>query len=34
MIGGLIGLFVHYLRYGPKAREEEDLATKPEGEKS
>src|SRR5271166_5216608 len=23
--GGLIGLFVHYLRYGPKAREEEDI---------
>lgn len=23
--GGLIGLFVHYLRFGPKAREEEDL---------
>jgi hypothetical protein len=34
MIGGLIGLFVHYLRYGPKAREEEDLATKPGGGKS
>src|SRR5215510_7069866 len=33
MIGGLIGLFVHYLRYGPKAREEEDLATKPGGGK-
>src|SRR6266550_1166753 len=31
MIGGLIGLFVHYLRYGPKAREEEDLASRPEG---
>jgi len=27
-------LFVHYLRYGPKSREEEDLATKPEGGKS
>lgn len=25
MIGGLIGLFAHYLRFGPKAREEEDL---------
>ncbi len=25
MVGGLIGLFVHYLRYGPKAREEEDI---------
>ena len=23
--GGLVGLFVHYLRYGPKAREEEDI---------
>ncbi len=23
--GGLIGLFVHFLRYGPKAREEEDI---------
>jgi hypothetical protein len=23
--GGLIGLFVHYLRFGPKAREEEDI---------
>jgi len=23
MVGGLIGLFVHYLRYGPKEREEE-----------
>jgi len=23
MIGGLIGLFVHYLRFGPKTREEE-----------
>jgi formate dehydrogenase beta subunit len=34
MIGGLVGLFVHYLRYGPKAREEEDLATKPGGGKS
>ena len=25
MIGGLIGLFVHYLRFGPKSREDEDL---------
>jgi hypothetical protein len=25
IVGGLVGLFVHYLRYGPKAREEEDL---------
>ena len=25
MIGGLIGLFVHYLRFGPKSREPEDL---------
>jgi formate dehydrogenase beta subunit len=25
MIGGLLGLFVHYLRFGPKARSEEDL---------
>ena len=23
MVGGLIGLFAHYLRYGPKEREEE-----------
>jgi hypothetical protein len=23
MIGGLIGLFVHYLRFGPKDREDE-----------
>lgn len=23
--GGLIGLFVHYLRFGPKAREDEDI---------
>jgi len=23
MVGGLIGLFVHYLRYGPKDREVE-----------
>ena len=28
--GGLVGLFVHYLRFGPKAREEEDLIP-PEG---
>src|SRR5260370_28266303 len=25
MVGGLIGLFVHYLRFGPKAHEEEDI---------
>jgi formate dehydrogenase beta subunit len=25
MVGGLIGLFVHYLRYGPKDREDEDM---------
>jgi formate dehydrogenase iron-sulfur subunit len=25
IVGGLIGLFVHYLRYGPKAREETDI---------
>ena len=24
-IGGLLGLFAHYLRFGPKARDEEDL---------
>jgi hypothetical protein len=24
-VGGLIGLFVHYLRFGPKARDEEDI---------
>jgi formate dehydrogenase beta subunit len=30
MVGGLIGLFVHYLRFGPKTREEE-LETKHEG---
>ena len=23
--GGLVGLFVHFLRYGPKAREEADI---------
>ncbi len=23
MVGGLIGLFVHYLRFGPKDRDEE-----------
>jgi formate dehydrogenase beta subunit len=34
MVGGLIGLFVHYLRYGPKAREEEDMTAKPGGGKS
>jgi formate dehydrogenase beta subunit len=27
MIGGLIGLFLHYLRYGPKARGDEDITT-------
>ena len=32
MVGGLIGLFVHYLRFGPKAREEEDI--NPGGAKS
>ena len=32
MVGGLIGLFVHYLRYGPKAREDEDI--NPGGAKS
>ncbi|PYU64443.1 MAG: formate dehydrogenase subunit beta, partial [Acidobacteria bacterium] len=32
MVGGLIGLFVHYLRFGPKAREDEDI--NPRGEKS
>jgi Formate dehydrogenase N, transmembrane len=32
MVGGLIGLFVHYLRFGPKAREEEDI--NPPGGKS
>jgi len=26
MVGGLIGLFVHFLKYGPKGREEEDIA--------
>jgi formate dehydrogenase iron-sulfur subunit len=25
IVGGLVGLFIHYLRFGPKAREEEDL---------
>jgi hypothetical protein len=32
MIGGVIGLFVHYLRYGPKDRDDEDMSaggTKP-----
>jgi hypothetical protein len=24
MAGGLIGLFMHYLRYGPKSVEEDD----------
>jgi hypothetical protein len=24
MIGGLLGLFAHYLRYGPKERKEEE----------
>jgi hypothetical protein len=23
MVGGLIGLFVHYMKFGPKEREEE-----------
>jgi len=31
MVGGLIGLFVHYLRFGPKSREEE-FEKKHEGE--
>jgi hypothetical protein len=31
MVGGLIGLFVHYLRFGPKSREEE-FESKHEGE--
>jgi formate dehydrogenase beta subunit len=25
MVGGLVGLFIHYLRFGPKAREEADM---------
>jgi hypothetical protein len=25
MVGGLIGLFVHYLRFGPKDRDDEDI---------
>jgi hypothetical protein len=25
MVGGLIGLFVHYLRFGPKDRDDEDM---------
>jgi len=25
MVGGLIGLFVHYLRFGPKDRDEEEM---------
>ncbi|HUJ93457.1 MAG TPA: formate dehydrogenase N subunit beta transmembrane domain-containing protein, partial [Candidatus Bathyarchaeia archaeon] len=29
MIGGLIGLFAHYLRVGPKAREDEDITMVP-----
>jgi hypothetical protein len=32
MVGGLIGLFVHYLRFGPKAHEDENV--RPGGEKS
>ena len=32
MAGGLIGLFVHFLKYGPKGRDEEDIA-RPGGEK-
>src|SRR5271169_5343423 len=27
MVGGIIGLFVHFLRFGPKGREDEDLDT-------
>jgi len=27
MVGGLIGLFVHYLRFGPKDRDDEDIPT-------
>lgn len=30
IVGGMIGLFVHFLRYGPKAREDEDI--RPAGE--
>jgi len=26
MVGGVIGLFVHYLRFGPKAHDEADDA--------
>jgi len=25
LVGGLVGLFAHYLRFGPKSREEEDM---------
>jgi hypothetical protein len=25
IVGGLVGLFIHYLRFGPKVHEEEDL---------
>jgi formate dehydrogenase iron-sulfur subunit len=32
MVGGLVGLFVHYLRFGPKSREDEDI--QPGGENS
>ena len=28
LIGGLVGLFAHYLKFGPKSREESDLAPK------
>ena len=26
MIGGLVGLFAHYLRFGPKGRKDEEIA--------
>jgi formate dehydrogenase beta subunit len=29
IVGGLVGLFVHYLKFGPKGREEEDIAGAP-----
>lgn len=32
IVGGLVGLFIHYLKFGPKAREDEDIL--PAGEKS
>lgn len=28
LVGGLVGLFAHYLKYGPKAHEELDAAPK------